>query len=808
MLRERVLDQVLDRAAERPGAIRLVVAELDDVLLGRHRDLERHPLRLELVPDPLEHEVDDLRDLLDRQAPEHHRCVDPVEELGAEVRLQLRLDLLLHQVVGGRGAGLDRVALDTEPEAGVGLDLRGTQIRGHDDDRVAEVHAAPLGVREVPVLEDLEEDVEHLRVGLLDLVEEDHRVALATDGLRQLATLVEPHVAWRRTDEAAHVVALHELAHVDLDERVLGAEHELCERLGELGLADPGGPEEDEGADRALRVLEAGPGAPDGAGDGLDRLLLADEPRVEDLLHLEQALRLLLRDARHGDAGPHRHDLGDLLLVDLGSLTGDARLPLGAQVIHVLPGGGLGLAQRGGLLVFLGVDRGVLLLGDLVQLLLRGAELRRRGGVAQSNAAGRLVDQVDRLVREMTVGDVADRQVRGCLDRVVGDPDLVVLLVALPDPDQDLDGLLERGLLNHDRLEPPLERRVLLDVLAVLVERGRPDALQLAARQRRLQDVGGVDRALGRACTHERVQLVDEQDRVVGVAELLDDLLEPLLELAAVLGAGDEGADVQGQDPLVEQDVRDVARDDAVRQALGDGRLAHARLADQRRVVLRLPAEDLDDPLDLLLAADHRVELVGAGRLREVDAECVDGRRLAGALGLLGRAGRGGLRQDADDLVADLVQVDAQALEHTGGDALALADEPEQQVLRPDVVVTEPARFVDRQLDDALCARRQADLADDRPIATPDDELDGRPDLGQLDVHVLEHARGHALALAHEPEEQVLRPDVVVVEPLRLVLSECQDLARAIRELVESIHPAGSSSWSRWRPAGHPSTQP
>ena len=114
---------------------------------------------------------------------------------------------------------------------------------------------------------------------------------------------------------------------------------------------------------------------------------------------------------------------------------------------------------------------------------------------------------------------------------------------------------------------------------------------------------------------------------------------------------------------------------------------------------------------------------------------------------------------------------------------------PEQQVLGADVVVAEAARLVDGQLDDPLGAGREADLADDRAIAAPDDELDRRPDLGQLDVHVLEHAGGDALALADEPEQQVLRADVVVVEPLRLVLRERQDLARAIRELVEAIHP-------------------
>src|SRR4029453_18995345 len=61
-------------------------------------------------------------------------------------------------------------------------------------------------------------------------------------------------------------------------------------------------------------------------------------------------------------------------------------------------------------------------------------------------------------------------------------------------------------------------------------------------------------------------------------------------------------------------------------------------------------------------------------------------------------------------------------------------------------------------------------------------------DLGQLDVHVLEDARGDAFALADEAEQQVLGADEVVVEPLRLVLSKRTDLGSAVRELVEAIH--------------------
>ena len=101
-------------------------------------------------------------------------------------------------------------------------------------------------------------------------------------------------------------------------------------------------------------------------------------------------------------------------------------------------------------------------------------------------------------------------------------------------------------LADVDRLEAALERRVLLDVLAVLVERGRADRAQLAAREHRLEHVARVDRALGRARADDRVQLVDEHDDLpLGVGDLLQHRLQPVLELAAVLRAGDHRADVE-----------------------------------------------------------------------------------------------------------------------------------------------------------------------------------------------------------------------------------------------------------------------
>src|SRR5512134_2589840 len=52
-------------------------------------------------------------------------------------------------------------------------------------------------------------------------------------------------------------------------------------------------------------------------GDRLDGLLLADDPLMQALLHVDELLGLALEQARDGDARPARDDGGDVVLVDL-----------------------------------------------------------------------------------------------------------------------------------------------------------------------------------------------------------------------------------------------------------------------------------------------------------------------------------------------------------------------------------------------------------------------------------------------------------------------------------------------------------
>ena len=300
----------------------------------------------------------------------------------------------------------------------------------------------------------------------------------------------------------------------------------------------------------------------------------------------------------------------------------------------------LAVAQAAGLLEALGFDGLLLLLHDLGDLVLELLEVRRGLHALDAQAGAGLVDEVDGLVGEVAVGDVAVGEVGRGHERLIGDGDPVVRLVAVAQALEDLDGVGHGGLLHLDRLEAALEGRVLLEVLAVLVERGGTDGLQLAAGQHRLEDAGGVDGALGGTGTHEGVELVDEQDDVAAGLDLLEHLLEALLEVAAVAGPGDEGAEVEGVELLVVQGLGHVVGGDRLGEALDDGGLADAGLADQHRVVLGAAAEDLHDPLGLALAADDRVELLLAGELGEVAAELVEHERARG--GLLARATGGG----------------------------------------------------------------------------------------------------------------------------------------------------------------------
>ena len=105
---------------------------------------------------------------------------------------------------------------------------------------------------------------------------------------------------------------------------------------------------------------------------------------------------------------------------------------------------------------------------------------------------------------------------------------------------QNVDGVGRARLVHLHRLEPALESSILLKVFAVLIERGRSNGLELTPGEHRLENAGRVDRALGSTCPDEGVNLVDEHDDVAAVADFLGDLLQALLKVTAIPGAGNQ----------------------------------------------------------------------------------------------------------------------------------------------------------------------------------------------------------------------------------------------------------------------------
>ncbi len=295
-----------------------------------------------------------------------------------------------------------------------------------------------------------------------------------------------------------------------------------------------------------------------------------------------------------------------------------------------------------------------------------------------------LVDEVDGLVRQEARGDVAVRQGRRGDECGVGDAHTVVHLVALLEPAQDADGVLDRRLTDEHLLEAPFQCGVLLDVLAVLVERGGADQPQLAAGEHRLDHVARVHRRLaGGARADDGVQLVDERDDLARrVLDVVEHGLQPLLEFAAVLRSRDHRTEVERDDGLVAQAFRHVALDDALGQALDDRRLADARLADQHRVVLGASGQHLHDTANLVVASDDWVQLAFAGALGQVGGVLLQ--RLVAALGV--GAGDAGAAAHLDERLPQCLRRGAVSGQQFG-DVRVPGGQADHQVLGRDVLV-------------------------------------------------------------------------------------------------------------------------
>ena len=90
----------------------------------------------------------------------------------------------------------------------------------------------------------------------------------------------------------------------------------------------------------------------------------------------------------------------------------------------------------------------------------------------------------------------------------------MVNLVLLLEAAQYGNGILHAWLFNQYRLEAPLKRRILFNVLAVLVNGGCADTVEFTPCQRGLQHIGRIHCAVGLSGAYKCVNLINKQDHL------------------------------------------------------------------------------------------------------------------------------------------------------------------------------------------------------------------------------------------------------------------------------------------------------
>src|SRR5258708_30837575 len=115
--------------------------------------------------------------------------------------------------------------------------------------------------------------------------------------------------------------------------------------------------------------------------------------------------------------------------------------------------------------------------------------------------------------------------------------------------------------------------------------------------------------ALGATRTDDRVQLIDEENHILGATNLIHHGLDSLFELATIFCPGYHEREIERDDSFIAQQFRHVSSRGFLSQAFDDGGLSNTCFTDQHWVVFGASAEVLNYTFDLVLATDHRIQL-------------------------------------------------------------------------------------------------------------------------------------------------------------------------------------------------------
>ena len=145
--------------------------------------------------------------------------------------------------------------------------------------------------------------------------------------------------------------------------------------------------------------------------------------------------------------------------------------------------------------------------------------------------------------------------------------------------------------------------------------------------------------------------------------------------------------------------------------------------------------------------------------------------------------------EDGDDGAPRALQSNPAQTKFFGDRIRLLAQQTEQEVLGPDVLVVKRAGLVDRQLDGLSRAGGESDLRLRRVEAEVGGGCSGGQRV-QVDAQSGQRVHRHARAVVQQPEQQMLGDDLAVPQPHGLFVGNLQRPPCPVGEFVEAVsHP-------------------
>ena len=122
-------------------------------------------------------------------------------------------------------------------------------------------------------------------------------------------------------------------------------------------------------------------------------------------------------------------------------------------------------------------------------VLFEYIQLLRSGIDFKADRGSRFINEIHGFVGKKPIGNVPARKLRRRDDGAVGDFDAVMKFVAVLQAVKDDDRLINRWLVNIDRLKAPRERRIFFNIFMIFLQGRRADGVQFASCEWRLQEI-------------------------------------------------------------------------------------------------------------------------------------------------------------------------------------------------------------------------------------------------------------------------------------------------------------------------------